>query len=174
MKRMKIAVAATVAAVLVCFGGSALAAGDKIGVIDVQKILRTSKAGKKATTSLDEKMASFKKKFKGEGEKLKELEEEIKKKSSAWSADKKKTKIHEYQKAAVAFQQKTKDAQFELKQARDKKLSPLFEKLEKVIDDFGKKNGYAIIIDRTPGIAFVNPGNDITDEVIKALDRVAD
>ncbi|MBM9520138.1 OmpH family outer membrane protein [Desulforhopalus vacuolatus] len=166
--------AAIVVVTLACFSGSAFAAAaTKIGVIDVQKILLNSKAGSKATKSLDAKMASYKDKFKGESEKLRALQTEIKKKSSAWSEETKKAKLHDFEKAARALQQKTKDAEFEMKQARDKELAPLFKTLQGVLDSYGQKKGFAVIIEKMPGIPFVNPANDITDEITKAFNKVS-
>ncbi|MCK9173949.1 MAG: OmpH family outer membrane protein [Desulforhopalus sp.] len=170
----KILVAALIVVTVVCFSGSAFAAvASKIGVIDVQKILRNSKAGNKATKSLDARMVAYQNKFKGEGEKLRAFQAEIKKKSSAWSEEMKTTRLHDFQKAAVIFQQKTKDAEFEMKQARDKELAPLFKTLQGVVDSYGQQNGFAVIIEKMPGIPFVNPANDITDEITKAFNKVS-
>lgn len=174
MRIRKLFVAAIVVVTVACFSGAAFAAAaTKIGVIDVQQILRSSKAGNKATKNLDAKMASYQSKFKGEGEKLKELQAEIKKKSSVWSEEKKKAKLHDFQKAAAALQQKTKDAEFEMKQARDQELAPLFKTLQGVVDSYGQKNGFAVIIEKMPGIPFVNPANDITDEITKAFNKAS-
>jgi len=63
--------------------GSAFAGDTKIGVINMQKVLASSAAGKKAQKELEKKMNELKATFKKDEDALLALQKEIEKKSSA-------------------------------------------------------------------------------------------
>ena len=62
----------------------------KIGVIDLQKCIQQSEAGKKASKALQEKADRIKKDFEARREELKKLSEEFNKKSNVLSAEAKR------------------------------------------------------------------------------------
>jgi len=151
--------------------GTTFAADTKIGIMNVQKIIVTCAAGKAAKERVDSKMTEIKATFKEEEDALKALQDEIKKKSTAWSEEKKAEKVREYQKSGRELQAKTEDARFELKQMQDKELEPILKSLEKVVEKFGKDKGYTMILDAKNGVLYFDSAVDITDEVTKKLDE---
>lgn len=154
----------------VIFSEATIAADLKIGVMNVQKILVTSVAGKAAKVKFDKKMKELQDRFKAEEEELVALQEEIKKKSSAWSEETKQEKIREFQKKRRELQSKTEEARFELKSLQDKALAPILKALEKVVDTYGAANGYTIILDSQNGVIFFDYSVDISDKLILELD----
>ncbi len=143
----------------------------KIGVMNIQKVLVESTAGKKAKIVFEKRMEELQKKFTGEQESLVGLQQEIEKKSSAWSDEKKGEKIRELQKKQRDLQVKSEDAQIELKQLQDKELEPILKMLQTVVNSYGQKNGYSMILDSKVGVLYANDGVDISDEVKKELDK---
>ena len=150
---------------------SSFAAEFKIGVMNVQKIIVTCDAGKEAKTRFDKKMKDLQSSFKSEEEELKKMQEEIKKKSSAWSEEKKAEKVREFQKSGRELQAKTEDARFEMKQMQDKELEPILKALEKVVDTYGKDNGYSAIMDSKNGVIYFDSKIDISDILVKKLNE---
>ncbi len=150
---------------------SGFAAEYKIGVMNVQKIVVTCDAGKAAKERFETKMNDLKTGFREEEEGLKKLQAEIKKKSSAWSEEKKAEKIREFKKSGREFQTKTEDARFEMKQLQDKELEPILKALEKVVNKYGKDNGYTLILDSKNGVIFFDDKVEISDLVIKKLNE---
>ena len=156
--------------VCVCFAASSGFAADlKLGIMNVQQIIVTCDAGKAAKGRFDAKMKELQGKFKGEEDSLKALQEEIKKKSSAWSEEKKTEKVREFQKDGRELQAKTEEARFEMKQLQDKELEPILKALEEVVNKYGKDNGYTAIMDGKNGVVFYDPAIDITDIIVKKL-----
>ena len=147
------------------------AADFKIGVMNVQRIIVSCSAGKEAKIRFEQKMKDLQSKFKGEEDALKKLQDEIKKKSSAWSEEKKAEKVREFQKSGRELQAKTEDARFEMKQMQDKELEPILKALEKAVAEFGKKNGYTAVMDSKSGIVYFDEKIDISDVIIKELDK---
>lgn len=165
---------AAMVAVLLAFVGLVVAespaAEMRIGIINVQKVLLTCEAGKKAKEKVDLKMKELQGTFKQDEEALKTLQDEIKKKSSAWSEEKKAEKVREYQKSGRELQVKTDDAKFEMKQLQDQEVEPILKALEKVVEQFGKEKGYTAILESRNGLYF-DASIDITDTIVKKLNE---
>ena len=157
------------------FGGQSVsvasAAEVKIGVMNVQRVLVESVSGKAAKNMFEAKAKELKGKFQAEENALVAMQQEIEKKSSAWSAEKKESEIREYQKKGREFQAKTEDARFELKQLQDKELEPILKTMQEVVDAYGKKNGYTVILDSKIGVLYFNSVIDVSADLTKALDQ---
>ena len=173
MSRSKITV---VFLALLCFtisfigAGSVVSAEMKIGVMNVQKVLTSSVAGKAAKEKFDAKMKELQDKFKAEEEELLAMQKNIEKKSTAWSEETKQEKVLEFQKKRRELQAKTEDARYELKGLQDKELAPILKALEKVVDTYGTANGYTVILDAKNHVIFFERGIDISDKLIVELD----
>lgn len=150
---------------------SCFAADLKLGVMNVQQIIVGCDAGKAAKARFDKKMKELQKTFKAEEDSLKELQAEIKKKSSAWSEEKKAEKAREFQKNGRELQAKTEDARFEMKRLQDKELEPILKALEQVVTKYGKDNGYTAIMDSKSGVVYFNEAIDISDTLVKRLNK---
>lgn len=169
---IKNVIRAFVVLTVLLFGAHAsLAADMKLGVMNVQKIIVTCKAGKEAKERFDVKMKDLQSSFKEEEEGLKKLQDEIKKKSSAWSEEKKAEKVREFQKNGRELQAKTEDARFEMKQMQDKELEPILKALEKVVEKYRKDKGYTMIFDSKNGVISFDPSVDLSDAIVKLLDK---
>ncbi len=149
---------------------SAAAADMKVGVMNVQKVLVSSVSGKAAKEKFDQKMQDLQSKFKVEEQELVDMQSEIEKKSSAWSEETKQVKMREFQKKRRELQEKSEDARFELKTLQDKELAPILKSLEGVVEAFGEKNGYTLILDSKAGVIFFTEAVDISDQLVKDLD----
>ena len=156
-----------------CFTlNNAFAADAKIGVLNVQRIIVECDAGKEAKGRFEKKMKELQSKFQEEEQALKDLQDEIKKKSSAWSEEKKAEKLREFKKNGRELQSKTEDARYEMKQLQDKELEPILKALEKVVNNYGKENNYTAIMDAKNGVVYFDPKVDISDAIVKDLNEV--
>jgi len=162
---------ATVAVVLLFAANSSMAADVKLGVMNVQKVIVQCKAGKAAKERFDVKMKDLQSSFKAEEEDLKKLQAEIKKKSTAWSEEKKSEKVREFQKSGRELQAKTEDARFEMKQLQDKELEPILKSLEVVVEKYRKDQGYTVIFDSKNGVISFDSSIDMSDTIVKLLDK---
>jgi outer membrane protein len=149
---------------------STVAAEAKIGVMNVQQIILSSDAGQKAKKSFDGRMSELRTKFKSEEEELKQLQDEIKKKSSAWSEEMKAEKMREFQREGRELQAKTEDARFEMKQLQDQELEPILKTLEKVVNDYGSKNGFTAILD-AKNVIYFDSSIDLTESITNKLNE---
>jgi outer membrane protein len=147
---------------------SCFSADLKLGIMNVQQIILECDAGKAARARFDQKMKDLQTSFKAEEEALKGMQEEIKKKSSAWSESKRAEKVREFQKSGRDLQAKTEDARIEMKNLQDKELEPILKALEKVVDKYGADNSFSAILD-AKSVIYFDKKNDITKVLIKKL-----
>ncbi len=167
----------TLLVTLVVFAGFCLnstaahAEAQKIGVMNIQKVLLESTAGRKAKSIFENRMNELQDKFKTEQDKLVGLQQEIEKKSSAWSKEKKGEKIRELQRGQRELQAKSEDAKMELRQLQDKELEPILKMLQTVVNSYGEKNGYSVILDSKVAVLYAAPAIDVSEDVKKELDK---
>jgi len=167
---------------LMVFAGSSFncdvaksADAQKIGVMNIQQVVMESVAGKKAAEVLKKRDTELKSKFQAEEKEIKDLQQEIEKKQTAWSKDKKDAKTREFQLKVREIQSKGKDAQLELRQLQAKEIEPIMSMLQKVVKGYGEKHGFTVIFDSTANgqssVLFVDPSVDITKQIAEELDK---
>ena len=172
MNAAKCLAAALCAAVLLTLSGPigrASAADLKIGVVNMQKVIATSKAGKRAQSVLEQKMKTYDASFKKDRDSLLSMRSEIEKKSSAWSDSVKQEKFQAFQKKSAEFGAKEREANQEMRKLQEQHVQPVLKKLEEVIQSVAKSGNYDLIVPNTAGL-FASGGLDVTDDIVKALD----
>jgi len=146
----------------------------RFAVIDVQRVLTESKAGK---ASYDKLKAVRDKKVqdgKAKEQELRDLEKKISDQKFSLSEDKLNELQRDYQQKAIAFKRFQDDADRELDDAQKKELHELEKKIMPVIDQLGKDRGYTMIFNKfQSGLVYADDSVDITDEVIKRFDDAA-
>jgi outer membrane protein len=161
------------ASLMIFKAGTVNAAETKIGVMNGQKVIWTCAAGAKAKVKLEDKMKGLQEKFKAEEQTLVTLQEEIKKKSSAWSKEKKEEKMLEFNKKRQELQSKQEEAGKEMNQLKESELGPIIKAIQTELEKFGKEHGYTVILDSNSGAVpyFNQEAVEVSDAIVKDLDK---
>ena len=144
----------------------------RIAVIDVNKVLTSSAAGKAAYDKLKKMQDERMERAKGMDDELKKLNSDLETKRLSLSED----KVTEIQKQIadkrISMQRYAQDAEREIGEARDKELMALEAKIKPVIDTIGKEMGLAAIFNKfESGLVYASDAVDITDTVIKRFNE---
>ena len=59
----------------------------------------------------------------------------------------------------------------ELRQLRDKELEPILKMLQTVVNTYGEKNGYSVILDSKVAVLYAAPSIDLSDVVKEELNK---
>ncbi len=147
-------------------------AGDRIGFIDVRKIMIRSEAGRKASLEFKKTFEKEKVVIQEKETEMKKLREELEKQRLILTPDAVKEKEITYQKKFRDYQRLVKDSNEELK-LKDQELSrKLIPEILKIVNAIGKKEKYTLILDiSTQGVAYHSKENNITEKVIKEFDK---
>jgi Skp family chaperone for outer membrane proteins len=140
----------------------------RVAVIDVNKVLQTSSAGKAAAAKLkqvqDEKMARAQKM----DDEIRTLDNDINTKKISLSEEKLADMQKQLSDKKIAMQRYAQDADRELGEARDRVMQDLNGKIMPVVDQIGKEMGLAAIFNKyESGLIYASEAIDITDVVIK-------
>lgn len=167
------------AAVVVCLAGTGAAvaqgtavaqgaAAPRVAVIDVQRVVEESAAGREALARLkklnDEKVA--------EGAKLKSEMEALQKQLSTQRATLSEERLKSLQKEIedkqVAIERFRDDAQEFLDEARRKELQALEARILPIINEIGREMKLHLIFNKfQSGLVYADDSVDITEEVLK-------
>lgn len=144
----------------------------KVAVINVQKVLSESAAGKASYERLKKMQEDRVGKAKSMEDELRKLESDINTKKLSLSDD----KIQEMQKQLadkrISMQRFAQDADREIGEARDRELMALEAKIKPVIDAIGKEMGLAAIFNKfESGLVYASDAIDITDTVVKRFNE---
>jgi len=146
---------------------SVFAADVKLGYIDMQRALNGSEAGKEAKEQLAARVKKYQDEINVKQEDLKKIKDELEKQGMLLSDSARSAKEKDYQNKLKEYQRFTKDAQDELQGKDEEFTRKILEQMEKIIQEYGRKNGFTFIFVRNENMLFVDDKNDLTEEVLK-------
>jgi outer membrane protein len=145
-----------------------------VAVIDVQRVLTTSNAGKQAVERLKKMQEERIERARGMEEDLRKLDADINAKKLSLSEDKLGEMNKQLSDKKIAMQRFAQDADREVSEARDRALLELENKIKPVIDAIGKEMGLAAIFNKfESGLVYASDAIDITDTVIQRFNTAA-
>lgn len=157
---------------LFILGMATVACGaDKVGYINIQRIVSESNTGKKKTEEYNRLREQKDKELKEKITEIENLNSDLKKEREKKSIDERKVRD-----LLEKIQQKNKDAERYAADAREdmakKDSEAVIEILQKaapILKEIGDTRGYGVILKNIEDIAYIGVGVDITEEVIKKL-----
>jgi len=141
----------------------------KIGYIIPQRLIAETKVGKKAAAELKKKMESANSDLQKKMADVKALQKDLEKRAMVLSDSERKKASDQMEKELVEAKRMKEDFQRSLQKAEGTVMGKVNEYLRGVIQEFGKKNGYDLILDAST-LLYISDKADLTDQVIKAAD----
>jgi len=146
----------------------------RVAVIDVNKVLMSSTAGKASYEKLKKLQEDRIARAKKMDEEAAALDKEINEKKLTLSEEKLADLTKQLSDKKIAMQRFAQDADREVGEARDKELQGLEAKIKPVIDAVGKEMGLAVIFNKfESGLVYASDAIDITDTVVKKFNETA-
>jgi outer membrane protein len=144
----------------------------KIGVVDLQKFQKNSKAFQKASLGVKKKFDDMQQKLTEERGAVAKLDEELKKQSMMLSLDAQEDKKRELDKKQRQFKFMYDEFTQEMKETEIDTMKKIMKDLEKIVEKMAEKETYTIILERrTLGLLYFNAAIDLTDRVTEAYDK---
>ena len=144
----------------------------RIAVIDVQRVLGQSTAGRAATAKIKQLQESRMSRAKVMDEELRKLNAEL---SGAGVTPARRAQLEgQIAEKRVAMQRFAEDADKEIGSTRDRELLALETRIKPIVDGVGKEMQLAVIFNKfESGLVYANPSLDITDTVITRFNAAA-
>jgi outer membrane protein len=146
----------------------------KIGLVDFQKIMMSSSAGKLVQKELKLKGEEFAKKLRNMQQEIVELEKKLKTESMVLSSEKKDEKGREYRIKVNDFNQAKKQLQYDLQNLENQKIKEMEKAVFEIVQKLGKSEGYLLVLERkSAGVMYHPESINITDKVISEYNKLS-
>ncbi|MBC8246316.1 MAG: OmpH family outer membrane protein [Deltaproteobacteria bacterium] len=158
---------------LLCFVSFAEAADvAKIGVVDFQKILQNSSAGKYAQAEINKKGKQMESELAKKGAGIEERKKQIEKESLVMSKEMREEKQREIRIQINDLKVMQKRYTREFKAFENRLVQRIRKDVLKIVDEIGKTEGYLMIVERKTGEVIYSPTSaDITDAFIQNYNK---
>jgi outer membrane protein len=143
-----------------------------IRYVDIARVMRESKVGKKAQADLQANMTKLEKRLEVKKQEVLDLQGDIRKRSTVASEDEKRRMVEEFERKQLELEQEAKRAQEELNTEQQQLGAVMYKKVMDVVQSVSKDKGYDLVLELggTPVVLYHQESNDITAEVLSALD----
>lgn len=144
-----------------------------IGVLDPQRVLSETDAGKKAMESL----AAFAKSRQGlveaDEKELRRMEADFMKQASVLSANAKKEREEQFRRRMMEYQQKANQMNREIQEKQKDTLEAFRVRIEKVVARLAQQMGLALVVEKGKGspTVYYDASLDITTKVIDEFNK---
>ena len=153
---------------LLLFSTAAAAQGDiKIGVVNLDRILRESAPAQRAQKRIEAEVAKRDQELSKMAETVKRAQEKLEKDSLTLSEAERIKRDFELREMTRDFQRKQREAREDINQRRNEELSSVLERANRVVRQIAESEKFDIILQEA---VYANPRIDITEKVVRALD----
>jgi len=172
----KFLIAALSAAALAFFAGSTNAADApasgtaKIGVVEYQELISSSKAGKSLTEQVNKQRESFKNEFSKIEKDLNDLKKKLEDDKANQNTPEFATKRKEFESKMLNAQKLVQQKNRALEKGTAEAVLELRRAVVKVVSDIASRENYSLVLSRD-NVIIAEKDMDITDEVRTQLDK---
>lgn len=166
---MKRLIAVIIVGTIITTTGMGLAAGLKIGYVDIASIFDQYSETKKAKLALEKEIKAKQDTIQKMSDEVKNLREGLDKQQGTISMDDKKVKAQEIDRKAQELQKFTEDSENELSKKESDLTQTILTKIYAAVQQVGKDKGYSLVLDKNNVIFGIDAWN-ITPDVLRAVE----
>jgi len=146
----------------------------KVGVINIQSAIVTTRDGQKAAGEIQTRFNPKKVELDKRQADIGQLQDQLNRGRNTLSEDARQNLVREIDQKTKSLNRDTEDARAELDQEEQKIMGELGGRIMQVIDKYAKDNGYTLILDvsnpQTP-VLYASNTIDITKDIIDLYDK---
>ena len=142
---------------------------ENIAYLDLDKIVKNTKAGKSIINKLKASKDSALNKFEQKEKELKKAEVDINKQKNVLSKEELKSKISDFRKEIASFRNDREKLINDFNIKKIQEFEKFFKKITPIIGEYVEEKNIDIVLDKK-NIFLANKNNDITNEIIKLID----
>ena len=154
---------------LFVFAGPLFAADvAKIGVLDFQRILETSSAGKASQAKINQQGKQMEAELKKKQSELQELKNKLEREALVMSKEMREQKQRDFRITLNDFKTLEKKYKQDLARLNQSLVKRIQNDVFKLVEEYGKKEGFLLIVEKLEGGVVYSPQTiDITDKLIQ-------
>jgi outer membrane protein len=139
-------------------------------VIDFERILQESKAGKSVSEQLQQRAGSFQKGFQQQEADLNTAQQELMRQQSILAQDAFSAKARDLQRRSDELREKEAKANAALQQSNREAIVRIQQTIRPILEDIMKERGANVVLNRGAVSLISDDRFDVTDEALKRLD----
>ena len=140
----------------------------KIGIVDFQRILETSSAGKIAQAEISKQGKKMEADLKERGAAIDEIKKKLEREALVMSKEMRQEREREIRIKINDFKQLQKKYMADFKLHEQRLVNRIQKDIFKLVEDVAKKGGYLLILEkREGGVLYAPKTNEITDKIIQ-------
>lgn len=155
-------------------GPAQQAAPTKVGIINIQQAILSTRDGQKAANELQQRYEPKRKELEQKQNEINVLRDQLNRGSNTMSEEARQALMRQIDQKTRALNRDTEDAQADFEQDQNRILQELGQRMMVVIGKYARDNGYALILDvsspQTPVLYAAN-GIDITSDIVALYDK---
>jgi len=155
--------------IMLFLSGVAEAQGTKIGYIDLQRVIRDSKAGKVASASFESEVQNKVKIIESKQKQLESMRTEFFQNAQVMNDTTRLQKAEQIEKLEKELKRTWTDFRDDLQKREFELTQRIYKSLQGILANIGKSENYTIILEQS-NIVYGDPSADITQKVIRAYD----
>ncbi|MCF8109050.1 MAG: OmpH family outer membrane protein [Desulfohalobiaceae bacterium] len=161
--------------IVLFFGTLAMAGEIKIGVVDIQTILKQSVPGKAAQAKLKAASEEMTAELEEQKEHIIQLRKKMKKQRLLLSQEAQLDNERELQQKVNNYKILQQSFQRKMRIKEKNAIQPILDKAGEIVENYAKQYEYRLIMEkRSGGAVYTNPTIDVTDKIIQELNKVWD
>ncbi|HEY6282016.1 MAG TPA: OmpH family outer membrane protein [Burkholderiales bacterium] len=138
----------------------------KIGVVNLERVLREAVPAVKAQKKLEKEFAAREQELQKATKQIKDLQTTLEKENVTISESERRTKEQDLARLNRDLQRMQREFREDANLRRNEELASVFERANKVVQDIATTEKFDLILQDA---VYISPRIDITDQVIKAL-----
>lgn len=172
MRNMKMAFSGMALAVFLWAATGFAADVAKIGVVDFQRILETSSAGKASQAEINKQGKKMESDLKGKEAELQELKKKLEREALVMSREMRDEQERDFRIRLNDFKTLEKKYKQELVGLNKRLVKQMQDDVFDLVAELGKKEGYLLILERMEGGVIYSPQTiDVTDQLIQIYNQ---
>jgi len=153
-------------AALVAAAPAILAQEFKIGIVNLDRIVRESGPAKSAQTKLEAEFGKREKEINDLGNQIKVLSDRLEREAPTLSESQRAARQKQLVDQDREFQRKRREFQEDLNNRKNEELQAIIDRANRAVKTLAETEKFDLIVQEA---VYINPKHDITDKVIKLL-----
>ncbi|MBC8246955.1 MAG: OmpH family outer membrane protein, partial [Deltaproteobacteria bacterium] len=140
----------------------------KIGVVDFQKVLSVSNAGKQAQAEINKQGKAMEEDLKKKGSEIEEIKKRLERETLVMSKENREEKEREFRIKLNDFKMLKQKYAGDFKRMEKRLVNRIQKAIFELVEEMGKKEGFLLIVEKREGGVLYYPSTiDITDRLIQ-------
>jgi outer membrane protein len=148
----------------------------KVGVINIQSAIVSTKDGQKAAGEIQSRFSPKKAELEKRQTEIGQLQDQLNRGRNTLSEEARQALVRQIDQKTKSLNRDTEDAQTELNQEEQKVMGELFGRVMAVVDKYAKDNGFVLVLDvssqQTP-VLYASNTIEITKDIVDLYDKNA-